>query len=114
MLKGTIIKGIGGFYYVDTEKGVYECRARGIFRKEGIKPAVGDTVKITILNENEKEGSLDVIEQRKTLLIRPRVANVEQAIIVFCSKKSKFEFRFAGQVFTFGRGATIRYCNLYQ
>ena len=39
MLKGTIIKGIGGFYYVDTEKGVYECRARGIFRKEGIKPA---------------------------------------------------------------------------
>ncbi len=86
MLKGTIIKGIGGFYYVATEKGVYECRARGIFRKEGIKPVVGDTVKITILNENEKEGSLDVIEQRKTLLIRPRVANVEQAIIVFAAK----------------------------
>ena len=86
MLKGTIIKGIGGFYYVATGKGVYECRARGIFRKEGIKPVVGDTVKITILNENEKEGSLDVIEQRKTLLISPRVANVEQAIIVFAAK----------------------------
>mgnify|MGYP002512336288 CR=1 FL=1 len=86
MLKGTIIKGIGGFYYVDTKEGIYECRARGIFRKEGIKPAVGDAVEISVLNENEKEGSLDVIKQRKTLLIRPRVANVEQAVIVFAAK----------------------------
>ena len=86
MLKGTIIKGIGGFYYVDTEKGVYECRARGIFRKEGIKPTVGDNVEISVLDENDKEGSLDVIQQRKTLLIRPRVANVNQAVIVFAAK----------------------------
>lgn len=86
MLKGTIIKGIGGFYYVDTEKGVYECRPRGIFRKEGIKPTVGDHVEITVLHEKDREGSLDVIEERKTLLIRPRVANVDQAIIVFAAK----------------------------
>ena len=86
MLKGTIIKGIGGFYYVDTEKGVYECRARGIFRKKGIKPTVGDNVEISVLDENDKEGSLDVIQQRKTLLIRPRVANVNQAVIVFAAK----------------------------
>ncbi|NDO46818.1 ribosome small subunit-dependent GTPase A [Clostridium sp. MD294] len=86
MLKGTIIKGIGGFYYVDTETGVYECRARGIFRKEGIKPTVGDNVEISILDEKNKEGSLDVIQQRKTLLIRPRVANVDQAVIVFAAK----------------------------
>lgn len=86
MLKGTIIKGIGGFYYVDTEKGVYACRARGIFRKEGIKPTVGDNVEISVLDEKDKEGSLDVIQQRKTLLIRPRVANVDQAVIVFAAK----------------------------
>ena len=86
MLKGTIIKGIGGFYYVDTEKGVYECRPRGIFRKEGIKPTVGDHVEITVLHEKDREGSLDVIEERKTLLIRPRVANVDQAVIVFAAK----------------------------
>ncbi len=86
MLKGTIIKGIGGFYYVDTENGVYKCRARGIFRKEGIKPTVGDNVEISVLDENDKEGSLDVIQQRKTLLIRPRVANVDQAVIVFAAK----------------------------
>lgn len=86
MLKGTIIKGIGGFYYVDTEKGVYACRARGIFRKEGIKPTVGDNVEISVLDEKDKEGSLDIIQQRKTLLIRPRVANVDQAVIVFAAK----------------------------
>ena len=86
MLKGTIIKGIGGFYYVDTENGVYECRARGIFRKEGIKPTVGDNVEISVLDENDKEGSLDVIQQRKTLLTRPRVANVDQTVIVFAAK----------------------------
>lgn len=86
MLKGTIVKGIGGFYYVNTEQGVYACRARGIFRKDGIKPTVGDSVEISVLDEKDKEGSLDTIEERKTLLIRPRVANVDQAIIVFAAK----------------------------
>ena len=60
MLKGTIIKGIGGFYYISTENGVYECRARGKFRKEGIKPTVGDIVNISVLDEKNKKGSLDV------------------------------------------------------
>ena len=54
MLKGTIIKGIGGFYYISTEQGVYECRARGRFRKEGIKPTVGDRVLISIIDEKNK------------------------------------------------------------
>ncbi len=85
MLNGTIIKGIGGFYYIDTENGVYECRARGIFRKEKLKPTVGDFVKISVLDEKNKKGSLDVIEPRKNMLIRPRVSNVEQAIIVFAA-----------------------------
>lgn len=86
MLQGTILKGIGGFYYVQTVKGVFECRARGIFRKEGIKPTVGDKVQISILDETNGKGSLDVIEKRKNELIRPRVANVDQAVIVFAAK----------------------------
>ena len=90
MLKGTIIKGIGGFYYISTEHGVYECRARGKFRKEGIKPTVGDYVQISIIDEKNKKGSLDIIEERKNLLIRPRVANIDQAVIVFASVSPDF------------------------
>lgn len=86
MLQGVILKGIGGFYYVDTEKGVFECRARGIFRKEGIRPTVGDFVQISVLDEANQKGSLDIIEERKNELIRPRVANVDQAVIVFAAK----------------------------
>lgn len=86
MLLGTIVKGIGGFYYVHTEKGVFECRARGIFRKNGIKPTVGDKVQISVLDEAHHKGSLDVIEERKNELTRPRVANVDQAVIVFAAK----------------------------
>ena len=86
MLEGVILKGIGGFYYIDTETGVYECRARGIFRKEGIRPTVGDYVKISVLDEANKKGSLDEILPRRNELIRPRVANVDQAVIVFAAK----------------------------
>ncbi len=86
MKKGVIVKGIGGFYYIDTEDGVYETRARGIFRKEGIRPTVGDYVGISILDEKKKKGSLDEIYPRKNELIRPRVSNVEQAVIVFAAK----------------------------
>ena len=90
MLKGTIIKGLGGFYYISTENGVYECRARGKFRKEGIKPTVGDIVNISILDEKNKKGSLDVIETRRNCLIRPRAANIDQAVIVFASVSPDF------------------------
>lgn len=86
MLEGVILKGIGGFYYIDTETGVYECRARGIFRKEGIRPTVGDAVRISVLDEENKKGSLDEILPRRNELIRPRVANVDQAVIVFAAK----------------------------
>ena len=55
MLEGTIIKGIGGFYYIASKDGVYECRARGKFRKEGIKPAVGDHVLISVIDEKNKK-----------------------------------------------------------
>ena len=86
MLEGVIVKGIGGFYYIDTVNGVYETRARGIFRKEGIRPTVGDKVGISILDETNKKGSLDKILPRRNELIRPRVTNVDQAVIVFSAK----------------------------
>ncbi len=86
MPQGVIVKGIGGFYYIDTEQGLYECRARGIFRKEGIRPTVGDHVVISVLDEANKTGSLDEILPRRNELIRPRVANVDQAVIVFAAK----------------------------
>lgn len=79
------MKGIGGFYYVATEKGVFECRARGIFRKDKITPLVGDAVQISILDEKNKKGSLDGISKRRNELLRPRVANVDQAAIVFAA-----------------------------
>lgn len=55
MINGRIIKGIGGFYYIDTIEGVYECKARGIFRKKKVTPLVGDIVDISVVNEEEKK-----------------------------------------------------------
>ena len=86
MIDGIIIKGIGGFYYVDTDNGLYECRARGIFRKEKIVPLVGDNVKIGIVDEENKKGVVEEIFERETELIRPPIANVNKAIIVFAIK----------------------------
>lgn len=83
-MKGKIIKGIAGFYYVHTvESGIYECKAKGIFRKNRQKPLVGDDVEITVLDERDKEGNIDALLPRKNELIRPAVANVDQALIVF-------------------------------
>ncbi len=79
-LIGTIVKGIGGFYYVEAADSVYECKARGIFRKEKISPLVGDCVEITV-NDNSK-GTIDIIKPRKSELIRPPIANVDKIFIV--------------------------------
>lgn len=89
MLDGKIIKGIGGFYYVDTEFGVYECRARGIFRKDKITPLVGDRVKISIVDEESKKGVVEEIDKRDTELVRPPISNVDKAIIVFAITNPK-------------------------
>ena len=86
MLKGQIVKGISGFYYVDTENGLYECKARGILRKDKITPLVGDRVKMNILDEVEKKGIVEEIEDRDSELIRPPIANVDKALIVFAIK----------------------------
>ena len=83
-MQGKIIKGIAGFYYVHIAgKGVYECKAKGAFRNQKIKPAVGDDVEIEIISEQDKTGNIVEILPRENLLIRPAVANVNQAVIVF-------------------------------
>ncbi len=83
-MQGKIIKGIAGFYYVQTaESGLYECKAKGIFRKEKTKPLVGDNVELSVLNETEHLGNIDRILPRKNELIRPAVANIDQALVIF-------------------------------
>lgn len=83
MVRGTIVKGIAGFYYVKADQTIYECKARGIFRKKNMTPIIGDHVLIHITNEAEKEGRIEEILDRKNSLIRPAVANVDQAMVVF-------------------------------
>lgn len=85
MKTGVIIKGIGGFYYVDIEGTIFECRARGKFRKESITPLVGDRVDIEV-NEESKQGYVLNIHPRKNEMIRPAIANIDQVIMVFAAK----------------------------
>jgi ribosome biogenesis GTPase / thiamine phosphate phosphatase len=85
-MQGKIIKGIAGFYYIHiSSKGVYECKAKGIFRNQKIKPLVGDNVEIEILDEEKKLGNIISILPRQNELIRPAVANVDQALVIFAA-----------------------------
>jgi len=85
-MQGRIIKGIGGFYYVYTDDGIFTCKAKGVFRKDGKKPLVGDMVELSILEGEEMTGSITDILQRKNSIIRPNVANIDQALIIFALK----------------------------
>ena len=92
-MQGKIVKGIAGFYYVHVvESGLYECKAKGVFRKEKIKPLVGDVVEIDVLDEEKKTGNIREIAERKNELIRPAVANIDQALVVFAITKPKPHF----------------------
>lgn len=87
---GRIVKGISGFYYVYVvESGIYECRAKGGFRKDGIKPLVGDIVDIRVISYEDKVGNVENIHPRTSELNRPPVANVDQALVIFSLKKPK-------------------------
>jgi ribosome biogenesis GTPase len=87
-MKGKIVKGIAGFYYIETPMGkVYECKAKGIFRKFNLKPLVGDDVRIDVIDEEKGLGNVTEIIPRKNQLIRPPVANVDQAVILFAIVK---------------------------
>ncbi len=85
--EGIILKGIGGFYYVETEDGVFECKAKGKFRSKKISPLAGDRVTVTVVND--KDNTIDEISPRKNALIRPPVANIDKLIIVVSSVKPK-------------------------
>ncbi len=87
-MQGKIIKGIAGFYYVHVVgSGIYECKAKGIFRKLNKKPLVGDNVEIDIINEEEKIGNISALLPRKNELLRPAVSNVDQALVIFAARK---------------------------
>lgn len=79
-LEGIIIKGIGGFYYVEAAGEIYECKARGVFRKSGIKPLAGDRVAVSI--NDKAENTIDEIFERSSVLARPPIANVDRLFIV--------------------------------
>ena len=83
-MRGKIIKGIAGFYYVDDGMGVLvQCRAKGVFRNRNLKPLVGDNVEFDLLDEKDMEGNVTEILPRKNALVRPAAANVDQALVVF-------------------------------
>lgn len=92
-MQGKIIKGIAGFYYVYVNgSGIYECKAKGIFRKDNTKPLVGDDVELNILDSEQMLGNIERIMPRRSQLIRPAVANVNQALVVFSIVKPQPNF----------------------
>lgn len=92
-MQGKIIKGIAGFYYVHVAgHGIYECKAKGSFRNQKLKPLVGDDVEIDVLDEEEKLGNITRLFPRKNELIRPNVANIDQALIIFAAQDPEPNF----------------------
>lgn len=92
-MQGKIVKGISGFYYVHiAESGIYECKAKGIFRNQKIKPLVGDNVEIAVLDGQEKKGNIERLLPRKNELIRPAVANIDMALVIFAAKEPQPSF----------------------
>ena len=79
-LQGTIIKGIGGFYYIEVADVIYECKARGVFRKNKISPLPGDVVNFTV--NDGAENTIDEILTRKNVLVRPPIANIDRLFVV--------------------------------
>ena len=92
-MQGKIVKGISGFYYVYVEgTGIYECKAKGAFRKQKMKPLVGDNAEIVSIDEEDRIGNVVEILERKNELIRPAVANVDMALVIFATKKPQPNF----------------------
>lgn len=89
MIEGIIHKLLGGFYYVATDDGILETRARGLFRNEDVKPLVGDHVSVEIDPLDGHKGTIMKVHKRRTKLVRPAVANVDRALIVFALNNPK-------------------------
>ena len=87
-MQGKIVKGISGFYYVHVVgTGIYECKAKGVFRNRKVKPLVGDNVEIVVLDEEKHLGNVEEILSRKNELIRPAVSNIDMALVIFAAAK---------------------------
>lgn len=82
MGEGIIVKAISGFYYVKINNEIYECKARGVFRKNATTPLVGDRVEIEILDEVKKVGNVIKVKERQNYLIRPPIANITKVLVV--------------------------------
>lgn len=99
-MRGKIIRGIAGFYYVhvfeenaeDAEAGIYECKAKGVFRKDNRKPLVGDNVEMDVLDGEQYLGNIRELLPRHSELIRPAVANIDQALVIFSIVSPKPNF----------------------
>lgn len=93
-MRGKIVKGIAGFYYVhaDADGGIYECKAKGVFRKDNRKPLVGDDVEMEVLDREKYLGNIIEILPRRSELIRPAVANVDQALVIFAIARPQPNF----------------------
>ncbi len=87
-MQGRIIKALAGFYYVESDGQVYQTRARGNFRKKGQKPYVGDFVEFSA--EEQSEGYILSIEERKNSLVRPPIVNIDQAVVIMSAKDPDF------------------------
>lgn len=92
MIEGIITKGVGGNYYVDVGNKIIECRARGLFRLQNIKPLVGDRVLIRITEEDENAGYIEEVMDRTNEIKRPAVANAQQLLIIFAVKNPEPSF----------------------
>lgn len=88
---GIILKGVGSFYYVETDEGVFECRARGIFRKDGQTPLPGDKVLISL--HTDSENTIDEIFPRTNSFTRPPIANLDLLVLVVsvCEPKPNYQ-----------------------
>ena len=91
-MQGKIIKGIAGFYLVDCGGEVLTCKARGLFRKRGEKPLVGDLAEVEAAQTSESEANIVTLLPRKNRLIRPAVSNVDQALVVMAVRTPDPQF----------------------
>ena len=87
-MQGIIIKSLAGFYYVEADGQVYQTRARGNFRKKGQTPYVGDFVDFSA--EDNSEGYILKIHERKNSLVRPPIVNIDQAVVIMSAKEPDF------------------------
>ena len=85
-MEGYLVKAVADFYYVEVKKEIWECKAKGHFKKEGITPLVGDKVEFDVLDTTYRYGMISEIKPRKNVIQRPTVANVDQVMVVFAIK----------------------------